>query len=206
MDNRLPFRIASPCQENWQGMTPDGQGRHCAQCAKTVVDFTDWKTEDILFYLRSPQGRGSCGRFKASQLALPIPPKEQVVYNIWQTSMQLSHKVAAILLLFFSVSVSSCLMGKSSDMSSGGSDSLSRPDTVVEIQSQDPRSIMLGEPMAIDTSLPKPKKPPVPPPAPHGLETGEIEVTMGVPPDLPEYDIPMPPPPPPPPADSSSEK
>ena len=34
------LRIASPCHESWEGMTPDGHGRHCAICAKTVVDVT----------------------------------------------------------------------------------------------------------------------------------------------------------------------
>ena len=34
------LRIASPCHESWEGMTPDGRGRHCASCAKTVVDVT----------------------------------------------------------------------------------------------------------------------------------------------------------------------
>ena len=34
------LRIASPCHESWDGMTPDGRGRHCASCAKTVVDVT----------------------------------------------------------------------------------------------------------------------------------------------------------------------
>ncbi len=32
------LRIATPCHENWEAMTAHGQGRHCAACAKTVVD------------------------------------------------------------------------------------------------------------------------------------------------------------------------
>ena len=34
------LRISSPCEQSWAGMTPDGRGRHCASCAKTVVDVT----------------------------------------------------------------------------------------------------------------------------------------------------------------------
>jgi hypothetical protein len=34
------LRIASPCHESWDAMTPDGRGRHCAACAKTVIDVT----------------------------------------------------------------------------------------------------------------------------------------------------------------------
>jgi hypothetical protein len=32
------LRIASPCHESWDAMTPDRGGRHCASCDKTVVD------------------------------------------------------------------------------------------------------------------------------------------------------------------------
>jgi len=34
------LRIASPCHASWEGMTPNDGGRHCARCAKTVVDVT----------------------------------------------------------------------------------------------------------------------------------------------------------------------
>jgi hypothetical protein len=33
-------RISNPCHEDWSKMTPDDRGRHCAACAKTVVDVT----------------------------------------------------------------------------------------------------------------------------------------------------------------------
>lgn len=34
------LRIADPCHESWDGMTPNREGRHCAACDKTVVDVT----------------------------------------------------------------------------------------------------------------------------------------------------------------------
>ena len=34
------FFIPEPCHENWNKMTPQEQGRHCAVCSKVVVDFT----------------------------------------------------------------------------------------------------------------------------------------------------------------------
>ncbi|HYE07612.1 MAG TPA: hypothetical protein VEL07_18990 [Planctomycetota bacterium] len=36
----MNLRIATPCHEDWSGMTPNGPGRHCASCDKTVVDLT----------------------------------------------------------------------------------------------------------------------------------------------------------------------
>ena len=35
-----PLRIAEPCHESCEAMTPDVRGRHCAVCAKTVIDVT----------------------------------------------------------------------------------------------------------------------------------------------------------------------
>ncbi|MBA3846367.1 MAG: carboxypeptidase-like regulatory domain-containing protein, partial [Planctomycetes bacterium] len=36
----MNLHIATPCHEDWSGMTPNGPGRHCASCDKTVVDLT----------------------------------------------------------------------------------------------------------------------------------------------------------------------
>lgn len=34
------MHIAKPCHEDWNRMSPNDQGRHCAVCEKTVVDLT----------------------------------------------------------------------------------------------------------------------------------------------------------------------
>lgn len=36
----IPLQINKPCHENWDAMTPNERGRHCASCNKTVVDLT----------------------------------------------------------------------------------------------------------------------------------------------------------------------
>ena len=38
--------IASPCHEDWNGMTPRTSGRHCAACDQVVVDLTDLGTAE----------------------------------------------------------------------------------------------------------------------------------------------------------------
>ena len=40
MARSLTLTIPEPCHESWATMTPAAQGRHCAACAKTVVDFS----------------------------------------------------------------------------------------------------------------------------------------------------------------------
>ncbi|MFD1467561.1 carboxypeptidase-like regulatory domain-containing protein [Hymenobacter caeli] len=54
-------------------MTPQGPGRHCAACQKTVVDFTQKTDAEILAALTRAAG-GTCGRFRAEQLARPLLP------------------------------------------------------------------------------------------------------------------------------------
>ena len=41
------YFIPKPCAEPWSNMTPEGAGRHCAQCAKVVIDLTQIPATDI---------------------------------------------------------------------------------------------------------------------------------------------------------------
>jgi hypothetical protein len=58
--------IPKPCHESWQQMTPAAQGRHCAQCCKTVTDFTGMTNNQIVNYLAT--ANNVCGRFDKQQL------------------------------------------------------------------------------------------------------------------------------------------
>jgi hypothetical protein len=78
MPNPKPIQItiSAPCSQPWEQMTPDGQGRHCAHCSKTVVDFTTWG-DAALYNFFSQNTDRVCGRFFATQLSRPlcIPPQ-----------------------------------------------------------------------------------------------------------------------------------
>lgn len=59
------------CHEEWQQMAPVAQGHHCAQCNRTVLDFTTSTQADLdAAFQASADGR-VCGRFRQSQLAPP---------------------------------------------------------------------------------------------------------------------------------------
>jgi hypothetical protein len=58
--------IPQPCHQNWNDMTPAGQGRHCQSCQKIVVDFTGMTTSEIIGYLNA-NGK-VCGRFTQEKL------------------------------------------------------------------------------------------------------------------------------------------
>ena len=66
---RAFINIPQPCAESWAAMTSAGTGRHCASCEKTVVDFSQKSTAEILAYLTQPGYENACGRFRAGQVA-----------------------------------------------------------------------------------------------------------------------------------------
>ena len=53
-------------------MSPTATGRHCAACARTVVDFTLKTDAEILVYLAGAASGRTCGRFAAGQLERPL--------------------------------------------------------------------------------------------------------------------------------------
>ncbi|MDQ2793387.1 MAG: hypothetical protein M3Y12_05195, partial [Bacteroidota bacterium] len=57
--------IPQPCPESWDAMSPTDMGRHCAACAKTVVDFTLKTDAEILAHLAGAVAGRTCGRFAA---------------------------------------------------------------------------------------------------------------------------------------------
>jgi hypothetical protein len=59
--------IAKPCHENWNKMTAEEQGRHCAVCSKVVKDFTNMETKAIVDTLKNTNGE-VCGRIKVKEL------------------------------------------------------------------------------------------------------------------------------------------
>lgn len=63
--------IPQPCTQSWDDMTPDGSGRHCDSCMKTVIDFTTWSDAELFNYFTPNRGT-VCGRFLNTQLRRPI--------------------------------------------------------------------------------------------------------------------------------------
>lgn len=65
-------------------MTPDAQGRFCAHCQKSVIDFTTWSDKDLYAFF-SKNNQSVCGRFQAYQLnrTIQLPAQKQTrLYRI----------------------------------------------------------------------------------------------------------------------------
>lgn len=100
----ISIQIPSPCHESWEGMKPNGQGRFCGSCSKTVVDFTGKSDTEIRDLLLERAGQKVCGHFKTTQLnrSLQVNP-------VFSSKPALSPRTFAIALLFvFGSSLVSC--------------------------------------------------------------------------------------------------
>lgn len=153
----LKLSIPKPCHEDWAGMTPNEQGRHCVVCAKTVTDFTQMSDEEIKqFFLNRKEGESTCGRFtnkQLNQITIELPA------NIYYIPMPLWKKFLAASLIIFGTTLFSC-----------NTNTLGEPQTenkltgVIAIPAQQQNTLLgdtvlpaptVGEP-AIDTTV-KPK-------------------------------------------------
>ncbi|MFQ6603880.1 hypothetical protein [Flavobacterium sp. C3NV] len=67
MENQIT--IPKPCNQNWNSMLPNKEGRFCNSCSKTVIDFTKMENSEIRNYLIENSGKESiCGHFKFDQV------------------------------------------------------------------------------------------------------------------------------------------
>ncbi len=77
MSPKLHLKVAEPCHENWNEMSPTGQGRYCGSCQKQVVDFSGMDDAQLVQFFKKPSTGSICGRFMSEQLErdLVIPRK-----------------------------------------------------------------------------------------------------------------------------------
>ena len=82
MERKHKITIPKPCHEDWNKMTPDGNGRFCLSCSKTVVDFTSMFLNEIQHFFIQNQNNKICGRFRKSQLdSVTIQIPSRVLYT-----------------------------------------------------------------------------------------------------------------------------
>lgn len=76
MENKIS--IPKPCNENWNSMSPDKNGRFCNSCSKTVIDFTKMNNPEIQQYFIENSGKERiCGHFKFNQ----VQTEESIKYD-----------------------------------------------------------------------------------------------------------------------------
>ena len=69
----MQLHIPQPCPASWEHMQPTEKGRHCAACAKQVIDFTGMTDAEVLACIQSAAAP-VCGRVAPGQLDREIIP------------------------------------------------------------------------------------------------------------------------------------
>lgn len=64
------IEIPEPCHEDWNLMTPQDKGRHCAVCDKVVVDFSKASKKEIIAIIKK-EGK-ICGRIPRQYIGLNL--------------------------------------------------------------------------------------------------------------------------------------
>lgn len=77
--SRMKLDIPQPCNERWDEMSPVRNGRHCASCAKTVIDFSLASDDELILFFKQNRSADVCGRLSTTQLnrdlqQVPPPP------------------------------------------------------------------------------------------------------------------------------------
>ena len=98
--------VPNPCNENWNSMTPQNQGRFCSSCQLVVTDFTKMDDQEIIHYFRTHQNEKICGHFRNEQLTrmkITITPAQLQNHN-WSIIQQ----IRIAIFLVFASSLFSC--------------------------------------------------------------------------------------------------
>lgn len=74
MKKHFTLSVPGPCSEDWDAMQPQGCGRFCSACEKTVVDFTRFSDQEFIRYFQQAKTI-PCGRFTQRQFSIVIPPE-----------------------------------------------------------------------------------------------------------------------------------
>ncbi len=64
---KIKLSVPKPCSQDWDKMTPDEKGKFCAQCSKTVIDFSGYSDTELITYFTRVKSK-VCGIYNASQL------------------------------------------------------------------------------------------------------------------------------------------
>ena len=72
MKKHYQITVPQPCKEDWDAMTPDGNGRFCSSCQHSLIDFSNMNDNELLHFFLS--NKIQCGHFSSEQLDRQLVP------------------------------------------------------------------------------------------------------------------------------------
>jgi len=133
--NKIALKIPEPCYENWNEMTTEEQGKFCAVCSKTVIDFSLMKDDELQNYFHENSDKKICGRFRNDQIDqnpfyIPI--------NEFKKPMSFQRAFVLVLISVMGNNLfTSCIMGKPAK-----EERITQTDSVKEI---DTSKVIMGK-------------------------------------------------------------
>ena len=91
----MKVNIFEPCPANWDHMQIKLNARHCEQCDKSVVDFTQKSRAEIISYLLDNPNGSVCGRMSQQQFDI----KEEDLPELISILSQAKHRHNAFFIL-----------------------------------------------------------------------------------------------------------
>ena len=91
----MKVNIFEPCPANWDHMQIKLNARHCEQCDKSVVDFTQKSRAEIISYLLENPNGSVCGRMSQQQFDI----KEEDLPELISILSQAKHRHNAFFIL-----------------------------------------------------------------------------------------------------------
>lgn len=114
-NKHIQISIPKPCSEDWNKMSKNEKGRHCAACNTTVVDFTKMSDEEIKNYFIERKNIKTCGHFYAGQLQSDKTRYQNILLDLHKKAESKikfrPFRYAALLVLGSLLTLTSC-MGK----------------------------------------------------------------------------------------------
>jgi len=155
------IQIKTPCDANWQEMTPAESGKYCGACEKVVVDFSKMNDVQIKQYFTDYATQKTCGRFLDSQLERPLVVPSLTAYNKFINRLNQIPVARTILFFLTSASmwISSCVKNNDDTMITGDSIAVTESNTQLMhdtiatpeqrdnglLIKQDPNEMVMGE-------------------------------------------------------------
>lgn len=90
------INIPKPCQEDWNEMQANGDGKYCKHCSKTVIDFTNWNDTDLYHYLNNHKNERICGHVSSTQINRAISLPQQPSTKLYRIAIALGFTVLMI--------------------------------------------------------------------------------------------------------------
>lgn len=95
----MQIDIKQPCSANWETMKIGINSRHCENCQKDVVDFTQMNRKEILTYLIEHSDDSVCGRINPQLVDVHLSDLPFIVNSLRKKSNNASFGILAALCL-----------------------------------------------------------------------------------------------------------